>query len=273
MCKNNSRRLQTGLQGQPANSLTESLASAQMRGVVLLVSLLLRNMLCEAQGTGGAILSSGWLINTTYSGPGCTGTPTQMSVRSFDTCYKSPISNSAVRLYCVQPQHPGPWVVFEQGYSDDSCTNPRANTNAPAVPINSGTACDSSGRSIRCVRDLSSAPLQTAPRGFIESAYSSPLCEESKVMERTVTPAGGCTLVQVERTDSMPNGEQVPLAQVSAFLKVSSCEWVNSGYILFGTIHSDSACSDPGRPTRHTLPRGCMAKSDGPTFYETFTCG
>ena len=221
----------------------------------------------------GAPLYSGWMQNTTYANLDCSGAVKQLSLTSFDTCFFYPNQPTGSRLYCEQASSSS-WNIYERQYSDSTCTNPRAVMTTP-VPTTVAPTCDGSGNAVKCVSDLSSAPLTSAPRGFIESRYWSSTCDESKIFERLIVPMGGCTLIQVERTDTMPNGVQIPLGPTFAYFKIDSCEWVNNGYVAFGSLHTDNRCSSPGSATSHVLPRGCMesAVNTALKLSATFTCG
>ena len=222
----------------------------------------------------GAPLYSGWMQNTTYANPDCSGAVKQLSLTSFDTCFSYPSQLTGTRLYCEQASGQSAWNIYERQYSDLTCTNPRAVMTTP-VPKSVAQNCDGSGNAVKCVADLSSAPLTSAPRGFIESRYWSATCDESYVFERLIVPVGGCTLIQVERTDTLPNGSQIPLGPTFAFFKIDTCEWVSNGYVAFGSLHTDNRCQSQGSATSHVLPRGCMesAVNTELKLSATFTCG
>jgi len=195
-------------------------------------------------------------------------------LRSFDTCFANVGQTTGVRAYCVANPSSAltSWTLYEKEYSDSTCTNARAST-APSPPLATGPACDSNGNAVSCASTLANVPLSSAPRGFIENVYSSPTCDSAHVYARVITPQGGCTVITVERTDTLPNGQDLPLTSVQSYFKISSCEWVNNGYVAFGTLHIDNKCQAQGFPTSHTLPRGCMTSPGNQLFSSTFTCG
>jgi hypothetical protein len=110
------------------------------------------------------------------------------------------------------------------------------------------------------------------PRLLFISPSPSP---SPNIFERLIVPMGGCTLIQVERTDTLPNGSQIPLGPTFAYFKIDTCEWVNNGYVAFGSLHTDNRCLGQGSATSHVLPRGCMesAVNTGLKLSATFTCG
>ena len=238
----------------------------------LVLQLLLLLLLLSPSLGQQVTVTSGWLLNTTYSSNDCSGSIDMLTIRSFDTCYYYPGQQTGVRAYCTTT--PGNWGLYEREYSDSTCTNPRAVMTTP-TPLVSGSTCDGKGSAVSCAADLSSAPLKSSPRGFITSVYSSASCDEQHVYERVITPQGGCTVIRVERTDTMANGQQAPARAGVANFRVESCELVNDGYVVFGTLHDDRdvKCRGPGHPTSHVLPRGCVNNIDNTLFSSLFSCG
>lgn len=216
---------------------------------------------------------SGWLVNSSYSNNDCTGTINQLLLRSFDECLQIG-SQVGVRQYCVSSTNGAngiTWSSFETLYEDSKCLT--AIPSKVGIPVVSGTSCDSNGNKVTCQPTLTQLPFTSSPRAFIESVYVGGMCDESRLYQRIITPQGGCTVIEVMQTDVQSSGTQIPIQPKAVFFKMASCDYVNNGYIAFGTVHDNNKCSGTGVALSHVLPRGCDSPSTNAPFSATFTCG
>ena len=218
--------------------------------------------------TTSSAVNSGWLQNVTYANNDCTGAVSLLTLQTMGVCISS-TATSAEKPFCEASAGAESWSMYVNDYTTPTCSV-GSQTAAPRK-VSSGKPCDGKGSRVSCVADLSTAPFTSAPLSLTESAYVSPACLEPNLYYRIITPVGGCTKIEVNQYTTTANGDSVMVAPQTQYIKLSTCEFVNNGYVAFGTLHTDPRClNGPGTSVSHVLPKGCLAAG---SYTISFSCG
>ena len=236
----------------------------------LILLLGFRRSLAQLTTTTSSV-NQGWLQNVTYSNLDCTGAVTLLTLQTMGVCVSS-TPTTGEKPFCIAASAGvnSSWSLYVTQFSNPNCS---VDTQATIFTskVSSGKLCDNNGNRVSCVTNLSTAPFTTAPLSLTESAYVSPACEEQSLYQRIITPTGGCSRIEVNQYSSTPDGDSVMVIPETQYIKLQTCEFVNNGYVAFGTLHADPRClNGPGTTISHVLPKGCLAA--GP-YTISFACG